>query len=81
MHLEHLESLLNEVAQVGGLALAVVDLVADILVSDLEQVKHGQDLSVVGHEGLTNGVGARHERLQDLQSDRDNLNVTGVQSD
>ena len=54
--LEHLESLLDEVAEVGCLALAVVDLVTDVLVADLEKVEDGKDLSVVGNECLTDGV-------------------------
>lgn len=63
MNLEHLEGLLDEVSQVGCLALAVVDLVTDVLVADLEKVQHGEDLSVVGNECLTDGVGAAHEGL------------------
>ena len=54
--LEHLKSLLNEVTKVGGLALTVVDLVAEVLIADLEDVEHREDLSVVGDKGLTNGV-------------------------
>ena len=56
MDLEHLKSGLNQVAEVGRLALAVIDLVSNVLVADLEQVQHGQDLSVVRNEGLTDGV-------------------------
>ena len=63
VNLEHLQSGLDEIAQVLSLPLAVVDLVAEVVVADLEQVQHGQDLSVVGDEGLTNGVRAADERL------------------
>ena len=52
-----------------------------MLVLVLEQVRAGQDLAVVGHEGLTDGVAASDEGLQDLEGDRDNLGVTGVQGD
>ena len=63
VHLEHLEGLLDEVSQVGCLALAVVDLVTNVLVADLEEVQHRKDLSIVGNEGLTNGVRAANEGL------------------
>ncbi len=63
MNLEHFEGLLDEVTQVGSLALAVVDLITNVLVADLEQVQDGEDLSVVGDEGLTNGVRAADEGL------------------
>ena len=76
--LEHLEGLLDEIAQNEALALRVLDLVADVGVRLLEQVHHGQDLAVVGHESLADSVGARHERLQDLQGDSDDLRVAGV---
>ena len=66
MNLEHLECGLNEVSQVLPLPLAVVDLVAEVVVADLEQVKHREDLSVVRDEGLADGVGAGDECLQDL---------------
>jgi len=79
--LKHLQGLLDQVAKVGCLSLRVVNLVADVSVADLEQVEDGEDLAVVGNEGLTDGVRAGHEGLQDLQGDRDDLNVTGVQGD
>lgn len=80
MNLEHFECGLNEVSQVLPLPLAVVDLVAEVVVADLEQVQHGQDLSVVRDEGLADGVGAGHECLQDLEGDGDDFGVAGVQS-
>ena len=54
---------MDEVSQVGSLALAVVDLVTNVLVADLEEVQHRKDLSIVGNEGLTNGVRAANEGL------------------
>jgi hypothetical protein len=36
-------------------------------------------LTVVGDESLADGVGAGHERLEDLQSDGDDLRVASVQ--
>lgn len=80
VHLEELESILDEITKVGTLALAVVNLVAEVLVAGLEQVHDGQDLSVVGHKSLTNGIGAGDESLQDLQGDGNNFVVTSVQS-
>jgi len=80
MDLEHLKSLLDQVAEVGCLALAVVDLITKVLVSDFEEVKHWEDLSVVGDKGLTNGVGAADKSLQNLEGDRNDFNVTSVQS-
>ena len=62
-----------------SLSLAVVDLVAQVLVLDSEEVEDGEDLSVVGHEGLADGVGAGDEGLQDLQGDGDDFWVSGVQ--
>ena len=61
--LEHLEGLLDQVAQVKALPLAVIDLVTQVEVLDLEQVEDGQDLPVIGHEGLTNGVRAGDQCL------------------
>ena len=78
--LEQFESVLDEVSENEGLALAVLDLVAQVHVAVFEQVEDRQDLSIVGHEGLTDGVGAEHQLLQDLQSNGDDLLVAGVQS-
>jgi hypothetical protein len=56
--LKHFKCLLNQVTQIGCLSLRVVDLVTEVLVTDLEQVENGKNLAIVGYEGLTNGVGA-----------------------
>ena len=78
VHLEELESLLNEVTEVASLSLGVVDLVSQVEVLRFEKIHHWQDLSVVGHESLANGVRAGHQSLQDLQSDCDDFWVTRV---
>ena len=78
MLLEHFEGSLDQVTKVHLLPLAVHDGVADVLVVLFEQVEDGQDLTVVGHECLTDGLGAEDERLEDLEGDHDNLGVTGV---
>ena len=79
VRLEHLQGLLDQVAQDEALALGVLDLVADVGVALFEKVHDGQDLAVVGHEGLADRVGASHERLQNLEADGDDLWVTRVQ--
>jgi len=80
VRLEHLKRLLDQVAENQALALRVLDLVAQVSIAHLEQVHHGQDLSVVGHESLAYGVGASHEALHNLKGDSDDLVVTCVQS-
>jgi len=61
--LEKLKCLLDQVTNVEPLTLRVVNLVAQVVVDLLEHVHHGQDLAVVGHKGLANGVGAGHQSL------------------
>ena len=77
--LEKFQSGHDQVAEVGGLALLVVDLVTEVVVLCLEQVHDGQDLAVVGHEGLTDGVRAKYELLQDVEGSCNDLVVTSVQ--
>ena len=77
--LEHLECLHDEVTKVATLALTVVDLVTLVQVLRLEQVHDGEDLAVVGHQGFSDGVAARDELLQDVQSRGDDFRVTCVQ--
>jgi hypothetical protein len=76
---EEFEGLLDKVTEVESLALAVVDLVTEVGVVLLEEVHHREDLAVVGDKGLTDGVGAGHEGLQDLEGDSDDFTVTGVE--
>jgi len=76
--LEHFEGLLNKVTNVESLALGVVNLVTEVGVNLLEHVHHGQDLTVVGHEGLANSVGAGDEGLENFQSDSNDFAVTSV---
>ena len=78
---EHFKSWLYEIAKISWLSLTVVDLVAEVLVLDLEKVKNGKDLSVVGYEGLSDGVRAGDQSLQNLECDWNNLGVTRVQGD
>ena len=80
VHLEKLERFLNEIAEVLLLALRVVDAVAHVDVLRLEEVHDGEDLTVVGHKGLTDGIAALDEGLKDVERGDDDLVVTGVQS-
>ena len=79
MLLEKLERLLDQVAQVLLLALRVVNSVALVEVLLLEEVHDGENLTVVGHEGLTDGVTAEDERLEDVECRGDNIGITGVE--
>jgi len=72
--------LLDQVAQVQALPLAVVNLIANVGVTLLEEVHHGQYLSVVRNQGFSDSVGAGHECLQDFEGDGDDFTVTSVQS-
>jgi len=76
--LKHFKRVLNQVAHVKSLSLGVVNLVAEVGVALLEEIHHGQNLSVVWHEGFADGVTAGHEGLQNLQGDGDDLRVAGV---
>lgn len=77
--LEELESLDNQVAKVLTLALTVVDLITLVQVLGLEEVHDGENLTVVWHEGLTDGVAAEDEVLQDVEGGGNDGGVTGVQ--
>lgn len=70
---------MDQVSEHESLALGVLNLVTEVAVALLEEVHDGQDLTVVGDEGLTDGVGAGHKRLQNLKGNGDNLGVTGVE--
>ena len=80
VHFEQLEGLLDQVAQIVSLSLAVVNFVSQVRIFRLEQVHDWQNLSVVGHQGLANSVRAGHEGLQDFQGDADDFWVSRVQS-
>ena len=80
VHLEQFERCNDHVTQALTLALAVVDLVSLVQVLGLEEVHDGEDLTIVGHEGLANGVTAEDEVLQDVEGSGDDCGVTGVQS-
>ena len=56
--LKKFERLLDQVTEVECLPLSIIDLISKILVLRFVQVQHWEDLPVVGHEGLTDRVGA-----------------------
>ena len=70
---------MNKFSKVLLLPLAVIDLVAEVGVLGLHQVKNGEDLAVVGDHGFANSVSALHEALQNLQGDCNDIGVTRVQ--
>lgn len=78
MGLKHLEGVLDQVTQDEAFALRVLNLVTKVSVALLEQVHHGQNLAIVGHQSLADSVTAGHQALQNLKSDCDNLGVTSV---
>ena len=80
MRLEQFESRHDQVTQVLTLTLAVVDLISLIQVLCLEEVHDWENLTVVGHEGLTDGVSAEDELLKDVEGSGNDGGVTGVQS-
>lgn len=78
MLLEEFESGLDEVTQVLRFTLGVVDLVSEVHVLGLEEVEDGEDLSVVGHEGFSDGIGAEDELLENLEGHLDDFKIAGV---
>ena len=80
VRLEEFESLDNQVAEVLTLALTVVDSITLVQVFGLEEVHDGENLTVVGHEGLADGVAAEDKLLQDVEGGGDDEGVTRVQS-
>ena len=80
VHLEQFERRNDHVTQALTLALAVVDLVSLVQVLGLEEVHDGENLTVVWHEGLADGVAAKDKVLQDVEGGGNDGGVTGVQS-
>ena len=80
VRLEQFESRHDQVTQVLTLTLAVVDLISLIQVLCLEEVHDWENLTVVGHEGLSNGIAAEDKLLQDVEGSSNHGGVTGVQS-
>jgi hypothetical protein len=76
---EHFKCLLDKVSKNEALALRVLNLVAQVGVALLEKVHHWQDLSVVRHKSLADGVTAGNQGLQNLKSNSDNLWVASVE--
>ena len=79
VRLEKLESLNDQVAKVLTLALTVVDRITLVQVLGLEEVHDGENLTVVWHEGLADGVAAEDKMLQDVKGGGNDGGVTGVQ--
>ena len=79
MLLECLEGLLDQIAEVLLLALRIVNAVALVQVLLLEEVHDGQNLAVVGHEGLADGVAAEDEGLEHVKGGGNNVRITAVE--
>ena len=79
MHLKQFQGLLNQISKIVSLSLTVVNLITQVGVSSLEEVHDGENLAVVGHEGLSDGVTALDEGLQDVQCRHDDFFVARVQ--
>ena len=60
--------------------MAVFDLVADARVVVAEDVEDGQDLAVVGHQGLADHLARKDQLLDHLEHGGDYLRISGVQS-
>ena len=56
VNFEHFKGRLNQVSQVQTLTLGVVNLVPQVVVANFEEVEHWQDLTVVGHQSLSDSV-------------------------
>jgi len=80
VHLEELERLLDQIAEVLLLALGVIDAVTHVEVVRLEQVHDGKDLTVIRHESFTDGITALDEGLEHMERRADDLVITSVQS-
>ena len=67
MSFHQLEGFLDQVAHIVVVFLAVIDAIAQILVPVAQQVHHWQDLAIVGHEGLSDGIGRLDQQLDLFQ--------------
>ena len=79
MHFKQLQRLLNQVAENHTFALIVDNGVAHIHVLVLENVEHGQNLTVVGHERLTYHLPRHDQLLQHLQHDHNHGVLASVE--
>lgn len=78
MSFKHLQCLRDHITQILALALAVINRVSLVQVPGLEKVHDGENLTVVGYKGFTNGVTALDELLEDVECRGDDLRVTCV---
>ena len=63
------------------LSLAVINLITRAYVAIFVQIENWKDLPVVGDQGFSNHLARLDEFLQDLEHDRDDVFVSGVESD
>ena len=75
-----LQGLLDQVTNVVCILLRVVDGVADVFVSMSEQIHNGQDLAIVGHEGLCDCLRRADEKLDLLERLHHDFLLLGLES-
>jgi len=80
MHFKKFQGLLDQISQVSGFPLTVINLITNVGVLSLEEVHDWKNLSVIWDESLTNGIRACNQGLQDFQSNSNNFWVSGIQS-
>ena len=78
MSLERLQRLLDQIANILALLLAIVDTVAAVQVHVLESVQNGQDLAVVWYERLADMIGAHDKMLKHLERRADDRSAASV---
>jgi len=76
--LERFKCLLDKITQVQLLPLRVVDPISHVFVLLLVKVHDWKNLPVVGHQGLTDGVRALDEGLENFQCNLNDLGITRV---
>ena len=79
MTLEKLQSLLDEIADVHALTLAVRNCVANVDVLALENVEDGENLAVVGHQCLADELTGHYKLLQHFERDSDDRWISRVE--
>lgn len=79
MLLKQLQCLLYKVPHVRIEFLTIIDLVTKVLIPVLQEIHHWKDLSVVGHEGLSQDVTGLHQVLKVSQSFDNYLCLFGAQ--
>lgn len=59
--------------------MAVLDFITAVAIAVSEDIENGEDLPVVGDQGLADHVSAEDKFLDDFEHDCDDFRVSGVQ--